>query len=116
MAAVIKKNWDHGQVTLSSTSAAQKIGVLNGGESITVKGMVSNSDVVYIGEDRSVTSSNGYELDIGETITLEHDISFGRNSQIEIWAIPASADDVVCYIKLIGKSKEKNTPAEGPNA
>ena len=101
MVADNKKTWEHGQVTCASTTVPQLIAKLHGGESITLKSLATAGEYHYIGKNRKVSSSTGYLMDSGDTITFSHDISFGRNSVIEIWALPTNANDVICYFKLI---------------
>ncbi len=104
MTADVKKDWNHGQITNSSTSIPKLIAKLHGGESITIQAMIANTDVVYIGKDKSLTSSNGYELDIGATVTLANDISFGVNNILEVYVLPATASDKVSFVKLTDKA------------
>lgn len=96
------RNWDNGQVDLAATSTVYFIASLFGGESITIKALTGNSGNVYIGSDRLVTTSNGFELDSSETLTLTLPITFGKNNHVDIFACTDNAGDDVCWVKLIG--------------
>lgn len=100
--ANIKKHWEHGQVDLTTTDAVYKIADLRGGESITIKALSGNSGNAYIGDGKDVTSSNGFELDSSETLTLTLPITFGADNYIEIWATTSNGTDDLCWVKLIG--------------
>ena len=97
-----KKNWNYGQVDLTATSTVYHIASLHGGESITIKALTGNSGNAYIGADRLVTTSNGFELDSSETLTLTLPITFGVDNYIDIFACTSNAGDDVCWVKLIG--------------
>ncbi len=97
----IRKNWDHDVITLATASKVYHITNLCGGESVTIKALVGNSGKVYIGEDSLLTTSNGYELDAGETLTLSLPIEFGRDNCISIYGTAAADGDKICYVKLI---------------
>ena len=95
------KYFEHEKVDLTTAATTYKITELKGGESITIKAATDNSGYVYIGHNRDVSSSTGYELDTGETLTLMLPATFGRENYIEIWATGSSSGDDVFYIKLI---------------
>ena len=97
-----RKNWDHGQVELSVIATVYYIASLHGGESITIKARSGNSGMAYIGSDRLVSSSNGFELDSSETLTLTLPITFGINNYIDVFAITDNSGDDLCWVKLIG--------------
>ena len=96
------RNWDFGQVELSTIATVYHVATLHGGESITIKALSGNSGMAYIGSDRLVSSSNGFELDSSETLTLTLPITFGINNYIDIFATGSYTADDVCWVKLIG--------------
>ena len=96
-----RQYWEHGQVALTSTSVPVKIAELHKGEAIWIKAKVTNGDSVYIGNDDHVSSSNGYILDQGEGIKLEFDPGSDTINFLEVWALPATADDVVTFYRII---------------
>ena len=97
----VKKNWDYAQFDVTTAGTSQLVTNLRGGESITIKALIGNSGYVYIGSDRLVSSTTGYELDSGETLTLTLPIDFGADNYIEIWADTSNSGDDICYVKLI---------------
>ena len=97
-----RKNWDSGQVDLAALATVYHIVSLHGGESITIKALTGNSGNAYIGSDKLVTTSNGFELDSSETLTLTLPITFGIDNYIDIFACTDNAGDDVCWVKLIG--------------
>ena len=64
------KIWESKYVDVTTAGTSQHVTNLRGGESITIKAMIENNGYVYIGPDRLVSATNGYELDSGETLTL----------------------------------------------
>ena len=96
------KNWDHGQVELSVIATVYHVASLHGGESITIKARSGNSGMAYIGADKLLSSSNGFELDSSETLTLTLPITFGINNYIDIFATGDYTADDICWVKLIG--------------
>ena len=105
----LRKNWDYGQVDLTATSTVYKVTNLHGGESITIKALVGNSGNAYIGADKLLTTSNGFELDSSDSVTLTLPLSFGRDHYIEIYAVTDNAGDDICYVKLIDTEVETST-------
>ena len=97
-----KKNWDHGQVELSVVATVYHVASLHGGESITIKALSGNSGSAWIGSDRLVSSTNGFELDSSETLTLTLPITFGIDNYIDIFATGDYTADDLCWVKLIG--------------
>ena len=97
----VRKNWDYATVDLTTAGTSQLVTDLRGGESITIKALVGNSGNAYIGSDKLVSSTNGYELDAGETLTLMLPIDFGADNFIDIWADTSNSGDDLCYVKLI---------------
>lgn len=102
----IRKYWEADIVDVASTTVANKITELRGGESITIKSLAGSSHSHYIGPDSLVRSSRGYKLDTGETMSISIPIEFGATNFIEIWAIATNAGDDVCYIKVINEKPE----------
>ena len=100
--ANILKNWEHGQVELAVAGTIYKVCILRGGESVTIKALAANDGNAYIGKDRLLTSSNGFELDSSETLTLTLPITFGADNYINIYAVTDGTDEDICYVKLIG--------------
>lgn len=103
MVVNVRKNWEAKTVDCPSASVPILVAKLRGGESITIKALASDGEYIYIGDDNTVTATNCYLMDSGDTLTLKFDISFGPNSFIEVWALPSNAGDDVCYVKLIDK-------------
>ena len=97
-----RKNWDQGQVDLTTSGDIYHVTALHGGESITIKARSANSGFAYIGSDRLVSASNGFELDSSETLTLTLPITFGINNYIDIFATTDNSGDDICWVKLIG--------------
>ena len=95
------KNWDQDIVDVPSTTLANLIATLNGGESITIKSLAGASDFHFIGTKAKAEDSKGYKLAGGETMTLTLPITFGRNNKIEIFAMATNAGDDVTFFKLI---------------
>lgn len=107
MPARLEKFWETRIIGFKSTSKPILITRLYGGESITIKMTNTGSESVYIGEDRGInTTDYSYKMDNGETVSLSLDARFGRAAFIEIWALPESTNDKLCYMKLIGYSPE----------
>ena len=104
MVTDIKGNWDAETIDVPSTTVPKKIATLRGGESITIKSLASDGAFHYIGKDRYMTTAHAYLMDAGDVITLAHDISFGENNAIDIYALASSAGDDVCYFKLTDRS------------
>ncbi len=96
------RNWDHGQVELSVIATVYHVASLHGGESITIKARTGNSGNAYIGSDKLLSSSNGFELDASETLTLTLPITFGIDNYIDIFATGDYTADDLCWVKLIG--------------
>lgn len=101
MVADIKKYWEAETVDCPSTTVPQLITILRGGESITLKSPVTTKDLHWIGVSKDMTTLHSYQLDKGEAMTLTLPASFGRNNYIEIYALPETAGDDVCFFKLI---------------
>ncbi len=104
--ANIQKYWSHGQVNLAATTASYEVCKLRGGESVTIKALAGNSGKAYIGSDNLLSTSNGFELSAGETVTLTLPATFGRDNFIVIRAITDNAGDDLCFIKLIDLEPE----------
>ena len=101
MATNIRKNAEAGQVDLTATSTVYKIVDISGGQSVTIKALQGNSGDAYIGFDKLLTTSNGFQLDSSETLTLTLPISFGADNFITAYAVTSNAGDDVCFVKLI---------------
>lgn len=61
----------HGQKTVTSVPSSLGAGVLKTG--VTLKALRSNSGPVYIGNGGTLTASNGYVLDSGDSVFIEAD-------------------------------------------
>lgn len=101
MVTDIERNAEYGQVDLTATSTVYKIVKLHGGESVTIKALTGNSGNAYVGFNKDLATSNGFELDASETVTLTLPITFGKNNFINVYAVTDNAGDDVCYVKLI---------------
>lgn len=88
---------DTGQVNLASTSVPSKIVTLRGGQAVVVKALIGNSGKVYLGK-RDVTSTTGFELGAGESLKIEYLPDKETTEYLDIYVIPATAGDDVCYI------------------
>lgn len=67
---------------------------LNGMSSIAIKNNAANTRVVYIGKDNRVDATTGFELSIGQTISM--DLLNGS----KIWVL-GTAPDVVSFMGLL---------------
>lgn len=101
MVADITKNWETDVVDVASTTIANKIVDLRGGESITIKSLAATTEFHFIGTKSQAEKSKGYKLAGGETMTLTLPITFGQNNRIEIFAMATNAGDDVTFFKLI---------------
>lgn len=101
MTVNIKKNWEVDYVNCASASVAQKIAILRGGESITIKSLEKSGDHHHIGVSADMVVAHAYQLDSNETMTLTLPINFGKDNYIEIFALPTSAGKYVTFFKLI---------------
>lgn len=101
MTTDIIKNWETDVVDVASTTVANKIADLRGGESITIKSLAGASDFHFVGTRSRAESSLGYKLAGGETMSLTLPITFGQNNSIEIFAMATNAGDDVTFFKLI---------------
>lgn len=102
MGKEILRYWEHNLVDMTSATVPNRICILRGGESVTIKLIGSQGEYVYLGRDNKVSSLTGYKLAQGETVTFTLPLTFGRSNYIEIWGLTTSAGDDVCYFKLIG--------------
>ncbi len=107
-----ERNWDHGQVELSVIATVYHVATLHGGESITIKARSGNSGMAYVGSDKLLKSSNGFELDASESVTLTLPITFGINNFINIFATGDYTADDLCWVKLIGLFPSTEASAE----
>lgn len=106
MVGKILKYWETAQVDLTATSTVYEVCKLYGGQSVTIKALTGNTGNAYIGSDKLLTTSNGFELDSSETLTLTLPATFGRSNYIIIYAVTDNAGDDVCYVKLIDLEPE----------
>ena len=116
MTGNVSKNWEYGQIELTTTAVVYEVCRLHGGESLTIKALAANTGNAYIGSDRLVSATTGFELDASETLTLTLPIDFGRDNEITIYAVADTGPDDLCWVKLIGfhPSTEASTgPAAG---
>lgn len=102
MSGNIRKYWETGQLDLALNTISYLVTKLRGGESVTIKAKAANSGIIYLGADKNVTSSTGFDVSKGEVASFELPITFGRTNEIEIWAIAATGGDDVSFFKLIG--------------
>ncbi|MHA1409342.1 MAG: hypothetical protein ACTSQY_03300 [Candidatus Odinarchaeia archaeon] len=93
----VLKYFDTGQVDLTATTATYKIVTLRGGQSVIIEAMGGNSGYVYIGK-KDVTSSTGFQLAAGASIKIEYLPDKETNEYLDLYAIPATAGDDVCFI------------------
>lgn len=93
----VLKYIDTGQVDLTATTAIYKIITLRGGQAVIIKALVGNSGKVYIGK-RDVTTSNGFELAAGESLKIEYSPHKDVTEYLDLYAVPATAGDDVCFI------------------
>jgi len=100
------KNWDYGQIDLTTAATIYEVCKLHGGESLTIKALSANSGSAWIGSDNLLSSTTGFELDSSETLTLTLPITFGRDNEITIYATTDNSGDDLCWVKLIGMFPE----------
>lgn len=101
MTADIIKNWDQDLIDVPSTTLANLVATLKGGESITIKSLAGAADFHFIGTKIQAEKSKGYKLAGGETMTLTLPVTFGRNNKVEIFAMATNAGDDITFFKLI---------------
>lgn len=106
MAGNVRKNAEYGQKDLTATTTVYEICDLYGGQSVTIKALTANSGNAYIGFDKLLATTNGFELDASETLTLTLPETFGRNNFITVYAVTSNAGDDVCWVKLIDLEPE----------
>ena len=102
MTGNVLKNWEYGQVDLTTAATVYEVCRLHGGESLTIKALSANSGSAWIGSDKLVSSTTGFELDSSETLTLTLPITFGRDNEITIYATTDNSGDDLCFVKLMG--------------
>jgi len=73
----------HGSVGTTAQKASTL--ALRAVKGVKIKADLGNTDNVYVGHDTNVTSSNGYQLDAGEEVTVEID------SLDKVWVIGGAA-------------------------
>ena len=115
MTGNVLKYWEYGQVDLTIAGTVYKVTDLRGGESITIKALSANSGSAWIGSNRLLAATNGFELDSSETLTLTLPITFGADNHIGIYAVTDNGGDDVCFVKLIGLFPETEA-STGPAA
>jgi len=93
----VQRWFETGQVDLAATTSTYKVVTLRGGQAVIIKALNANSGNVYVGK-QDVTSSNGFELVPGESIKVEYLPDKEVGEYLEIYAIPATAGDDVCYV------------------
>ena len=93
----VLKYMDTGQVDLTATTATYKIVTLRGGQAVIIKALVGNTGNVYLGK-YDVTSSKGFELSPGESVKIEYLPDKETTEYLDLYCIPASAGDDVCFI------------------
>ena len=86
-----------GQKTVSIAGTAEALGTTLSIISVTIKAKAANTNNVYVGNDGAgdITSSNGYVLDAGETVTIDTD------NLADIWLDVDTGGEGVSYIALI---------------
>lgn len=97
----ILKNWDYGQVDLTTAGTVYEVCRVRGGESVTIKALTANAGNAYVGSDKLVSAATGFELDATETVTLTLPISFGKDNEIVIYGVTDNSGDDLCFVKLI---------------
>jgi len=101
MTGNVLKYWEADRVDCPSTTVPKLVTTLRGGESLTLKSPPETKDLHYIGSNKDMIAARSYQLDKGETLTLMLPIEFGVDNYIEIWALPETAGDDICFVKLI---------------
>ena len=97
----VVKNAEVGQVDLTATATVYEVCRLRGGESVTIKALVANSGQAYIGFDKLLTTSNGFELEYGDSVSIELKKEFGAKNEVVIYACTNNAGDDVCFLKAM---------------
>ena len=103
-----RQYWEHNQVNLASTTTPVKICTLHKGESAWIKAHIENTGYIYLGNDEHVSSSNGYLLEQGEGVEMKYDSGDDDINYIEVWAIPATANDDIVFFRNIKIRPFKN--------
>ncbi len=88
------------QVTLASTTVPKLVKRIYGGGSVIIKALTGNTGNVYLG-DRIVETGTGYELAPGENVTIEFTPDKDPTEFLDVFGIPATADDKVCFAYVI---------------
>ena len=96
------KNWEADRVDCPSTTVAKLVAVLRGGESITITAKCGSQRSMYIGSSQQMTTGRSYQLEDDQSITLTLPMEFGFDNAIQIFCLPESAGDDLCYVKLFG--------------
>jgi len=86
---------DTGQVTGIGTASAVQLGTDHHGiGSVTVRALSGNSGKVYVGNTSGVTTSTGYQLAAGESISMD----IGDTSIV--WLIADAASQGVTFVAV----------------
>lgn len=86
--------WSTSQVSVGTTSVQLAPSPLSTRSSISVKAMTTGTNMVYVGNSATVTTSTGYALFNGDSIQL--DLTPTGN----IWAIASAAGQTVFVLQL----------------
>jgi hypothetical protein len=84
----------NGQKTVASAGTAEVLATNTTIKSVTIKALLANTNNVYVG-DSSVDSSNGFELDAGESISLD------INNLADIYIDVDTNGEGVSYIYIV---------------
>jgi len=106
MSKRVVRYWEAEVVDLPSASVAKRICELRPGEAVTIKHIGTATKYIAIGPTHRVSTTHGYKLEHGETISFAMDKNEDKNAMIEIYGLPEAAGDDVCYVKIIGKGSE----------
>ncbi len=95
----VERNFDTGQVDLTTAATVYKVLRLHGNQSAVIKAKVGNGGLVFIGK-KDVTSSLGFELSAGESQKFTFEKEVKPEEYIDIYAVGDNSGDDVCYTIL----------------
>lgn len=97
MASLFGGNFSTGQATVTAVAArafAQSNSAPRANGGIVIKALAANTQLVYVGPDATVSSSNGFPLDPGASVAVPLD------DPSKIFAISASGSQTIAVIYI----------------
>jgi len=86
-------SWSTQQVTVGTSATQIDATQLTGRSNIQVKGLSTNTVAIFIGPTNAVTTSTGFPIFAGDTVTLD------MQTTDQIWGISASAGQVIAIMQ-----------------